>query len=86
MADSFPRHLLCLATRRAVSNRNRLDAVLLNQFLQTFGALQVVQEDHVVQQHVALFVQHDGLTTGTETGIECQHPFLSERCAQQQLA
>ena len=52
----FSRHLLGFAAGSTITDGNCFYPVFLNQFLQAFRTLQIMQEEHIVKKQVSLFV------------------------------
>ena len=77
MADCLTCHFLALTACGAVSDGDCLDLISLNELLQFLCALQVMKENDIVRQQVALFVENDRLAACSETRVKSQHTFLT---------
>ena len=76
---------------RAVADGDGLDFVAFDQVaqqgLRVHQAVALAKQvDDVVEQQLALGVEHDDLAAGAEAGVDAEHALLAERRRQQQLA
>ena len=89
--EDIANEIVGLATSRAVADGYGFNLVFLQHLLDTHRCFHTfidrrMGEDGLMVKQIALCVEAHHLTTRAETRVNTHHPFLTQRCAQQQLA